>query len=1053
MNIKDIEQYFSNVVTANSELAKKELLKTLLVRLFDTDAEARNIIDKMDLGSEKTIFNIPLKERVKTGSADSQYNNIIIEWEKDLNKTGEHAKEQLAEYVAGNWKSGEDYNFVLIATDGERWEVHAPNYEKLIHKKSKLLVTDIVLKTTDKFILTKNNLSEFFFFLDRYLFKTNVQPATLENITLAFGETSQVFLNTMNAMTKYLPDIKNDSTVFIAYEQWKKFLEIAYGKFDDSQEVFFVHTYLSIFAKIIAYKIISNDDYIDSKELEGILDGSIFNKYHVERFVDNDFYSWISQKKHIKTLLPAFKKITQRITEFDFHNVKEDILKGVYQELIDLETRHSLGEYYTPDWLCERIVDGLHFKEDSNILDPACGSGSFLRAAIVKLQKDFPKLPVDKILEQVVGIDIHPLSVQVAKTTILIALGKVIQKLRKPIALNVYLANSLRLPLGSAELFGQTFEVTIDRKQYPMENSIFENPSDFDNSIELCNSIAEFETQQIDERKFNAQLRAIITSDNESHFYNFYKIYVALRQAKLEQRDTIWKFILQNLYKPILLKQRFDFIIGNPPWLTYADVTDASYQNELLQLSTSYGVTPRSKANMPHLEIASIFLAHSCNYFLKPHGKLAFVLPRAFLTADQHDNTRSGGVQRVRITSVWDLVSVSPLFRVPSCVMFAEVGHVNLRSKREIPKTGIHGFLFSGKLKNTNTHWEEAKQSLIQNKTSWYYSKLSQGNNGRSALTTQQLSGKNQKSYYSLRFRQGATIVPRTFYFVTPEQELSKNLNDAIIQCKTVALPEAKVPWKDLTIRGRINTKYLFRTALSKNIIPFALINPLFVLLPIAITEVEGKKNISLLKSGDIFKRGDRETGEWFKEAEGHWESNKTERNKEEEVNVYDYLNWQNKLTQQNLNAKYLVLYTASAKDANAVVVERENIDLEFMIDYTTYWLTVTSLKEAHYLASYLNCGYANKLIKDFQARGLFGPRHISKTILELPFPQYDSKNPLHIELAKLGEQCAKKISKVVEFEKEVEGVRLGNARLNVRRTLSEELKEIDGLVEKVLGK
>ncbi len=940
---------------------------------------------------------------------------------------------------------------MLIATDGIHWEVFAPNYETLIHQKEKLVVTAIELKHTETFTLTKNKFSDFFYFLDRYLFKTHIQPATLENITLAFGETSQVFLNTMNAMNKYLPDITQDSTVFTAYEQWKKFLSIAYGKFDDSQEVFFVHTYLSAFAKIIAYKIISNDDYIDSNELEGILNGSIFNKYHVTRFVDNDFYSWIGQKKHITSLLPVFKKITQRITEFDFQNVKEDILKGVYQELIDLETRHSLGEYYTPDWLCERIVDELRFTEESSILDPACGSGSFLRAAIVKLQKEFPRLSVNTILEQVVGIDIHPLSVQVAKTTILIALGKSIQKLKKPAALNVYLANSLRLPLGSAELFGQTFEITIDKKQYPMENSIFENPSDFDNSVELCNSIAEFEAQQINEQKFEKQLRNIITSDNKSHYYNFYRIYAALRQAKLEQRDTIWKFILQNLYKPILLKQRFDFVIGNPPWLTYSDITDAAYQNELLKLSDSYEVTPRSKANMPHLEIAAVFFAHSCNYFLKPTGKLAFVLPRAFLTADQHDNTRSGRVKKIKLTSVWDLVGVAPLFRVPSCVLFADAGHISLRSKREISAAGIKGFSFSGKLRSTNTHWEEARHSITQTKTSWFYSKLSQGNNARSALTTHLLSGKNQESFYASKFRQGATIVPRTFYFVTPEQELPKIFTARIVQCKTIALPEAKAPWKDLTISGRINTKYLFRTALSKNIVPFALVNPLLVLLPITINTVQDKKVISILNSGEIFKRGNTETAEWFKKAELLWEKHKTEKNKEEKINLYDYLNWQNKLTQQNINAKYLVLYTASAKDANAVIINREDFDLEFIVDYTAYWIAVNSFKEANYLVSFLNCGFANRLIKDFQARGLFGPRHISKTILEIAFPQYDSKNRQHIELAKLGEACTKKVGKIVTGKEELEGVRLGTARLQIRKALAEEMKEIDALVERVL--
>ena len=43
-----------------------------------------------------------------------------------------------------------------------------------------------------------------------------------------------------------------------------------------------------------------------------------------------------------------FRKITGEFDNFDFSKIDEDILKGVYQDLIDRDTRHSLGEYYTP---------------------------------------------------------------------------------------------------------------------------------------------------------------------------------------------------------------------------------------------------------------------------------------------------------------------------------------------------------------------------------------------------------------------------------------------------------------------------------------------------------------------------------------------------------------------------------------------------------------------------------------------------------------------------------------------------------------------------------
>ncbi|RKZ38303.1 MAG: hypothetical protein DRQ49_14645 [Gammaproteobacteria bacterium] len=67
MKSNTVQTYFQAISQANTEAAKKELFQTLLTRLFDHDAVATTIIDNLNLGTEKTIFNIPLKNRLKTG--------------------------------------------------------------------------------------------------------------------------------------------------------------------------------------------------------------------------------------------------------------------------------------------------------------------------------------------------------------------------------------------------------------------------------------------------------------------------------------------------------------------------------------------------------------------------------------------------------------------------------------------------------------------------------------------------------------------------------------------------------------------------------------------------------------------------------------------------------------------------------------------------------------------------------------------------------------------------------------------------------------------------
>ena len=71
-----------------------------------------------------------------------------------------------------------------------------------------------------------------------------------------------------------------------------------------------------------------------------------------------------------------------------------DIVGYVYEELIPGEERHILGEFYTPKPIAELIVRWCVRAVDDTVLDPGCGSGTFLveaykRFAELKLKRSF----------------------------------------------------------------------------------------------------------------------------------------------------------------------------------------------------------------------------------------------------------------------------------------------------------------------------------------------------------------------------------------------------------------------------------------------------------------------------------------------------------------------------------------------------------------------------------------------------------------------------------------------------------------------------------------
>jgi hypothetical protein len=165
-------------------------------------------------------------------------------------------------------------------------------------------------------------------------------------------------------------------------------------------------------------------------------------------------------------------------------------------------------------------------------------------------------------------------------------------------------------------------------------------------------------------------------------------------------------------------------------------------------------------------------------------------------------------------------------------------------------------------------------------------------------------------------------------------------------------------------------------------------------------------------------------------------------------------LNFHNGLTQQNLNAEYLVLYNSSAKDANALVVNRSSLDLEFICESKSYVYYLNNENEAYYLTALLNSSVPNFLMKDFQTKGLFGPRDIHKKILNIYFPKFDENNKLHLSLAALSKSCHDKTEKYVETNppnSELTPIKLGKYRVDIKRHLSKEMADIDKIVRKII--
>ncbi len=163
--------------------------------------------------------------------------------------------------------------------------------------------------------------------------------------------------------------------------------------------------------------------------------------------------------------------------------------------------------------------------------------------------------------------------------------------------------------------------------------------------------------------------------------------------------------------------QKADVVIGNPPWLAYARMshdTQIRFREEMVSAGLWGGMQTVSA-----FDLAAYFFIRCMNLYMKKQGSIAFVMPFAAMFKKPYAKFRSGTFNngptdvRFRIREAWALPSdVQPLFPVPSCVLFADLGANN----QTLPSQVI---AFSGTLSHRDAHPAEARKSLKERKALW----------------------------------------------------------------------------------------------------------------------------------------------------------------------------------------------------------------------------------------------------------------------------------------------------------------------------------------------
>ncbi|HUC37443.1 MAG TPA: N-6 DNA methylase [Acidimicrobiales bacterium] len=947
----------------------------------DIQADVRDVLlyGGFDLGDEAVLLESSTDDHRRL---DVAVGALIVECKKDLRPPAARAKAevQLGEYLAVKASSGGRYAGVL--TDGAIWRLyrHGP--------RGQAFVDELVLNPTSPDDRALR------WWLGAVLATEQAVVPSASAIEERLGALSPSFRLIRAALLECWDSVGTHPTVDLKRQLWAKLLRSALGsQFEDTAELFVEHTYLVLLANLIGHAVVGFDLNAARNDPGVLLSGQLFERAGFSGVGQAGFFDWPLDSPAGGEVV---SDVARRLASFSWAYVDHDVLKVLYQSVISPDVRHRLGEYYTPDWLAEMMVaQAVTDPLTQRVLDPACGSGTFIFHAVRRYLETAdsagvePAAALEGVTSQVFGVDLHPVAVALAQTTFLLAVGpERLAKRTGTLNIPVYLGDSMRWDAAEESVFTAAGDVVVyttdggelfaSELRFPA--AVVADVGGFDHLVNELAGWASNRPPGTPAQPIAGVLKNLhIPVEDRPTVEATYNVLCTLYD---QGRNHIWGFYIRNQARPTWLarpENRVDVLVGNPPWLAYRfmpEAMQAVFQRRAKERKLWMG---GGRGRTTQQDLSAFFVARSIELYLRVGGRFAFVMPRAVLSRQTYGGFRAGDWSSVTtpcfaaFDTPWDLKDVRPdPFPVPSSVVFGK------RAAAGASGLGEAVTAFAGKAPGGG----------------------SSGTLTSTADTVESVTGAESASVYKERFRQGAILVPRMLIMVgaAPTSPLGVPQGRRAVTSRKTSLD--KPPWKDLPAQqGVVESIFLRPALLGESIGPFRVFGALEAVIP-----YDGTR---LLEGND--ERVDRYPGlaEWCRTAEETWISNRSS-DKRTLLGQFDYMH---QLSAQFPVAALRVVYTKAGNNLCAAIID----DSAAVVDHSLYWAPVASMDEARYLVAILNATALNDLVRPYQAVGAFGPRHFDKYIWQMPIPGFNTSSADHRALADLAEQ-AEKIAEDVEI-------------------------------------
>lgn len=513
-----------------------------------------------------------------------------------------------------------------ILTDGFEWRFYRGG------KYTKFTLDSIFANTNDLLAFWGDYLKPENYYIE--LFNPSGQLEIFETkLSLNDPENRKsFFVDTTKLISKFKTKMKNIG---------------AFDLFGVSNEKLAVETSYSYLIQFILYKVLVDNKYGTLSEQYNVMlhriSKSVQDRYFYEVITTDvsqiaDFISqnvYMPFKKEQESITAKLAKnlnkdqltiddiapwldIISYINKYDFSNLKNEIFGFIYENYLkDLYQDKNKGQYFTDPAVVNFMLKEIGYTEselkkrkhrnEMSIIDPSCGAGTFLYSAVDKIISAFndDSEAMSKHIEELInnnifGLDIEEFPLYLAEMSILMRL----------------------LPL-----------LVTDKWINPIDNKF--------KIFKTKDSISEFLDVGIDAK---AEEKIDLFSRLEQSRLDY-------PSFMRDEKDL--QAMMESLQKKNGHRGRFDFVIGNPPYIGYNECCKqkqlwttkiADKHDNSINMGDVYGVNLHSVPNNPKKyapkpNLYAFFIALGLA-LLKDNGKICYIIPQTILTAGDLDVLR-----------------------------------------------------------------------------------------------------------------------------------------------------------------------------------------------------------------------------------------------------------------------------------------------------------------------------------------------------------------------------------------------------------------------------